>query len=267
MKIAFIGGGNMGTAILASLLNKGIISPKDTKVSEISQERCNFLEKEYGIAASHDGPGAIKSADVVVFSVKPQYLAEPMSDLKGKIEAGQLVLSIMAGITLKTLTEGLAYGSIVRVMPNTPAQIGWSMSVWTATPEVTDEHKKLAATILGAIGKEIYFDDEKYLDMGTAVMGSGPAYFFLFVEALTDAAVKIGLDRETAETLVLQTMLGSGHLIEASDKTPEELRIMVTSPGGTTAEALKVFDEGGFRDMVERAVRAAYDKSRSLGGK
>lgn len=266
MKIAFIGGGNMGAAMFSSLLNRGLASPRDVIVSDISKERCDFLKKEYGISATHDGPGAIKGADVIVLAVKPQYLAEPMSELSGKIESGQLVLSIMAGVTINTLSEGLAHRSIVRVMPNTPAQIGEGMSVWTATREVTEKQKELAGTILGAIGKEIYVDDEKYLDMATAVMGSGPAYFFLFVEALVEAAESIGFSPDVAKELVLRTMLGSGHLIEKSDKSPAELREMVTSKGGTTAEALGVFERGKFKNLIRQAVQAAYNRAKRLGG-
>ena len=151
-------------------------------------------------------------------------------------------------------------------MPNTPAQIGEGMSVWTTTPEVTRKQKEWASSILQAIGKEIYVDNEKYLDMATAISGSGPAYFFLFVEALVDAGVKMGFNREVAQELVLQTMVGSGHLISKSGKSPAELRRMVTSPGGTTAEALLVLDKGGFTDLVLQAVKAAYDKARQLGG-
>jgi pyrroline-5-carboxylate reductase len=266
MKIAFIGGGTMGTAMLSSLSGKGIAKAQDISVSEISEERCEFLKKEYGVRAVHDGPGTIKGADVIVFSVKPQYSAEPIAELKGKIEAGQLVLSIMAGITIKTLTEGLSHGSVVRVMPNTPAQIGEGMSVWTATQEVTTQQKEMVTTILRAIGREIFVDNEKYLDMVTAVSGSGPAYFFLFVEALIEAAESIGFSTNAAKTLVLQTMLGSGHLIEQSDKSPAELREMVTSKGGTTAAALGVFDSGELRELVKKAVKAAYDRAIELGG-
>ncbi len=256
----------MGTAMFASLLNKGLVSPGDIIVNDVSKERCDFIKKEYGILIVGDKPEAIKGADVIVMAVKPQYLAEPMAELKGHIKPGQLVLSIMAGITIKTLAGGLSHRSIVRVMPNTPAQIGEGMSVWTATSEVTAKHKELAVIILKAIGKEISVDDEKYLDMVTAVSGSGPAYFFLFVEALVEAAESIGFSSARAKTLVLQTMLGSGHLVEQSDKSPAELREMVTSKGGTTAAALDVFVRGEFKKLVRQAVEAAYERAKSLGG-
>jgi len=152
-------------------------------------------------------------------------------------------------------------------MPNTPAQIGEGISVWTTTAEVTEQQRKWTSVILGTMGKEIYFDDEKYIDMATAVSGSGPAYFFLFVEALVEAAVQIGLPQDVAQELALQTMLGSGHLIQKSGKQPTELRRMVTSPGGTTAEALLVLDKGGFSNLLRQAVSAAHNKAKRLGSK
>ena len=266
MKITFIGGGNMGEAMLSSLMEKGLTSADNVTVSDISEERRQYIKDKYGVPVTGDNLRAIKDAEVIVFAVKPQHLAEPMADLSGELQSSQLVLSIIAGAKIETLADGLAHRSIVRVMPNTPAQIGEGMSVWTATPEVTGEQKQLAKTILGAIGKEIYVDDEKYLDMATAVSGSGPAYFFLFVEALVEAAEEIGFTHEVALELVLQTMLGSGHLIEKSSKSPAELREMVTSKGGTTAEALGVFDSDGFKTLVRKAVEAAYNRARVLGG-
>ncbi len=255
----------MGEAMLSALLDKGLSTPRDISVCDVSPERRSHLERKYGVGITEDAGQAAKGAEMVVLAVKPQHLPPVLDELKGQLKADQLALSIIAGVTIQTLSSGLAHKSIVRVMPNTPAQIGRGMSVWTATTEVTASQKEMAGSILRVIGLEIYVDDEKYLDMATAVSGSGPAYFFLFVEALVEGAVKIGLPPETAETLVLQTMLGSGHLIEESDLTPAELRGMVTSPGGTTAEALKALDEGKFNDLVARAVKAAYDKARSLG--
>ena len=266
MKIAFIGGGNMGTAILSALLEKGLTSPDDVSVSDISDDRRDYLKQKYDVAVTGDNRQAIDGADVVVLAIKPQHLAEVMADLDGKLKSAQLALSIIAGATIKTLTSGLNHRCVVRVMPNTPAQIGEGMSVWTATTEVTEQQKGWASSILGAVGREIYVDDEKYLDMVTAVSGSGPAYFFLFVEALVEAAVDIGLSPDMAQEMVLQTMLGSGHLIRESGKPPAELRRMVTSKGGTTAAALDELGRGGFNELVLRAIRAAYNRARELGG-
>ena len=266
MKISFIGGGNMGEAMFSALLDKGLSSPQDISVSDISKVRRQYLEQKYGIAVTDDNRQVIGNAAVVVLAVKPQNLAEVMNELGGQFESNQLVLSIIAGATIKTLTDGLAHRCVVRVMPNTPAQIGEGVSVWTATAEVSKQQKEWVSSILGVVGREIYVDDEKYLDMATAVSGSGPAYFFLFFESLVEAAIDIGLSRDMAQELVLQTMLGSGRLIQKSGKPPAELRRMVTSPGGTTAEALLELDKGGFNKLVLQAVRAAYSKAKRLGG-
>ena len=150
-------------------------------------------------------------------------------------------------------------------MPNTPAQIGEGITVWTATPQVTAQQKQWAASILGVMGVEIFVDDEKYLDAATAVSGSGPAYVFLFIESLTAAAEKLGFTPEVSQKLVMHTLLGSGHLLQKSGKTPQELRRMVTSPGGTTAEAIGVFENGGFKELIEKAVVAAHEKAKQLG--
>jgi pyrroline-5-carboxylate reductase len=266
VKISFIGGGNMGEAMVSALLSKQVCLPEDIRVSDASESRRTHLKQMHGIAVTDANREAIQGADVVVLAVKPQSLPAVLADLAGHIKPGQLVLSIIAGAKIGTLRDGLRHQSIVRSMPNTPAQIGEGMTVWTATDEVTQEQKHSARSILGVMGKEIFVDDEKLIDMATAVSGSGPAYFFLFLEALVDAAVGIGLPRDMAKEMVLQTMLGAGHLVQESGKEPAELRRMVTSPGGTTAEALRVFDEGYFNGLVAKAVAAAYKQSRILGG-
>jgi pyrroline-5-carboxylate reductase len=266
MKIAFIGGGVMGEAMLKGILSKGIATPQDIIVNDISSARLESLKNEYKIAVTHDHGTAIKGANVVVIAVKPQNLAELMPKLEGRFTRGQLVLSIVAGSRTATIASGLGHHSVVRAMPNTPAQIGEGMTVWTASSEVSLAQKEIARSILGALGKEIYVPDEKYLDMATAVSGSGPGYIFLIIEALVDAAVHIGLPREMAEELVLQTILGAAYLARETGKRPKELRDMVTSPGGTTAEGLLQLEEGGLRNLLARAVAAAYEKAKELGG-
>ncbi len=266
MKIAFIGGGNMGEAMLSAILDKGLSQPRNIAVSDISETKCQHLEQKYGVAVMSDNRLAAEKGEVVVLAIKPQNLAEVMAELGGQFKPDQLVLSIIAGATIQTLSSGLRHSRVVRAMPNAPAQIGEGISVWTATAEVTEQQRGWSSSILGAIGREIYVDDEKYIDMATAISGSGPAYFFLFVEALVEAAVQIGLPRDMAQELVLQTMLGSGHLIQKSGKQPAELRRMVTSPGGTTAEALLQLEKGKFANLVAQAVNAAYNKARKLGG-
>jgi len=256
----------MGEAMLAAVLNKGLATRDDaTTVSDISTVRRDHLHEKYGVGVAESNREAAYSKDVVVLAVKPQNLPDVMAGLSGCLEPAQLVLSIIAGARINTLCQGLSHSRIVRVMPNTPAQVGAGISAWTATADVTEEQKAWARDILNAMGREIYFDDEKYLDMATAVSGSGPAYFFLLAEYLIDAAVHIGLPRDAAEGLVLQTMLGSAHLMQKSGKTPAELRLMVTSPGGTTAQAVRVFEEGGLANLVREAVRAAYNRAKELG--
>jgi len=266
MKIAFIGGGNMGEAMLAAVLEKGLSTPENIVVSDIAEARRQHLKRKYGVAVAEDNRKVAGDGDILVLAIKPQNLAGVMAELDGQLKSTQLVLSIIAGARINTISRGLEHSRIVRAMPNTPAQIGEGISVWTATTEVTKKQRAWAGSILGAMGREIYIDDEKYIDMATAVSGSGPAYFFLVMEALVDAAVEIGLPRPMARELVLQTMLGSGHLMAKSGKEPAELRRMVTSPGGTTAAALLYLDKGGFSRLLIGAVKAAYDKARKLGG-
>ena len=201
----------------------------------------------------------------MILAVKPQNLAEVMAELKGQLKPAQLALSIIAGARVDTLCRGLDHRSVVRAMPNTPSQIGEGISVWTATAEVSEPQKGWVASILGAMGREVYVADEKYMDMATAVSASGPAYVFLFIESLVDAAVDIGLPKDMAQVLVLQTLLGSGRFLQKSGKAPAELRRMVTSAGGTTAEALLQLEKGGFKDLVLQAVTAAYEKAKRLG--
>jgi len=265
MKIAFIGGGNMGEAMLAAVLEDGLAKPEAIWVSDVSQARRKALVQRYGVAAMASNREAVSGKEIVVLAVKPQTLAEVMTELGGQLESSQLVLSIIAGAKIDTLSKGLQHGAIARAMPNTPAQIGEGMTVWTATPRVTGEQKGLVGAILGAMGVEIYVNDEKYLDMATAVSGSGPAYFFLMAESLIEAAADIGLPRDMARKLVVQTMLGSGRLIQQSGEEPAELKRKVTSPGGTTARALEQLEKGQFTELVKQAVKAAYDKARELG--
>ena len=266
MKIAFIGGGNMGEAMLSAILDKGLSTPQAVSVSDIDKARRQHLEQKYGVAVMSDNRQAVTRGEVVVLAIKPQNLAKVMAELSGQLNSAQLVLSIIAGARINTLCLGLNHSCVVRAMPNTPARIGEGISVWIATPEVTELQRDWAGSILGAMGKEIYVDDEKYMDMVTAVSGSGPAYIFLMVESLVDAAVHIGLPQGMAQELVLETLLGSGHFIQRSGKPPAELRRMVTSPGGTTAEALLRLEKGGFSELIRQAVSAAYNKAKRLGG-
>jgi pyrroline-5-carboxylate reductase len=263
MRIAVVGAGTMGEVIVRCLLANGVVAAQDITVSDVAASRREVMNKEHGVRALSNSRQAVDGADLVVLAVKPRDLPQAMGEIGGT-SPQQLVLSIVAGASLSTLHEGLAPSCIVRAMPNMPAQIGEGMTVWTASADVALEQKEIARSVLRSLGEEIYVQDEKYIDMATALSGSGPAYVFLFVEALIDAGVHIGLPRRMAEKLVLQTVLGSTHVLERGDKHPAELRNMVTSPGGTTADALLQLEKGGFRSSLLAAAAAAYEKAKRL---
>lgn len=265
MKIAFIGAGVMAEAMISGLIGKKTAAASDITASDIVEERLTYLQKTYGIGCSSDNTEVVNEKDVIVLSVKPQVVADVLSRLQGKVQPDQAILSIIAGTTIKTIGNQLGHDRIIRVMPNTPAQIGQGMSVWTATETVTDQQKKMAAKILSSLGKEMFVDDEKYIDMATALSGSGPAYIFLIIEALIDAGVHIGMTREMASELALQTTVGSALFAQESDKHPAQLRNMVTSPGGTTAAGLLKLEKAGIRAIMAQAVVAAYEKAQKLG--
>jgi pyrroline-5-carboxylate reductase len=263
IRIAFIGGGAMGEAMVKCLLTEKVAAPQDMVVSDINPAQRELLSRQYRVSALADNSKAVANADLIILAVKPQNLPQVMEEIKG-LAPEQLVLSIVAGATLSSLCQGLNHSSVIRAMPNMPAQIGEGMTIWTATAETEQKQKELAQTVLGALGKEICVTDEKYLGMATALSGSGPAYVFLFIEALVDAGVHIGLPRDMAQELVTQTILGSTLTVEKTRKHPADLRNTVTSPGGTTTEALLQLEKGGFRSLILEAVAAAYRKAERL---
>ena len=266
-QIAFIGSGVMAEAMIKGLVGHGLLPADDIIASGPRPERGAELADKYGIQVTEDNVAAARGRDIVVLSVKPQFLGEVLKELGTQvIEPEALVLSIVAGATIGHIAEGLGHQAIVRVMPNTPAQVGMGMSVWTATPDTKETQRDQARAMLAALGEEIYVAHEDYLDMATALSGTGPAYVFLVMEALIDAGVHLGFSRRVSEQLVMQTMRGSLEFARASQRHPVELRNMVTSPGGTSAEALYQLEKGGLRTVISKAVWAAYQKSRYLGG-
>jgi pyrroline-5-carboxylate reductase len=266
-RIAFIGSGVMAEAMIKGLVNQGLLPAQNIIASGPRPERGAELAERYGIEVTEDNVAAAAKRDIVVLSVKPQILGEVLTELGGGVIRHEaLVLSIVAGATIRRIAKGLNHQAIVRVMPNTPAQVGMGMSVWTATPETDEPQRAQARTMLAALGEELYLDQEDYLDMATALSGTGPAYVFLVMEALIDAGVHLGFSRRVSEQLVLQTMRGSLEFARASQRHPVELRNMVTSPGGTSAEALYQLEKGGLRTVISKAVWAAYQKSKYLGG-
>lgn len=263
-KIAFIGPGVMAEAMIAGLLRQKLAKPENLIAAGPREERGEELHKKYKIQVTTDNASAASDVDVVVLSVKPQRLSEVMKGFKG-VRSDALVLSIVAGASIKKISAGLKHKAIVRSMPNTPGQIGEGITVWAASKEATEEHHELARKILGALGDEVFVEDESYLDMATALSGSGPAYVFLFTEALIDAGVHMGFPRRIAEQLVLKTIKGSASFYEQANRHPATLRNQVTSPGGTSAEALYYLEKAGFRTAISRAVWAAYQRSVELG--
>ena len=198
MRLAFIGGGTMAEAILKGVLAAKLAGPTDISVGELVAARRDLLTGEYGVVATDDNLEAINGADLVVLAIKPQDLPSLFDQLKGKLSGGQTAVSIIAGAKISTLSQGMDHQAVIRVMPNTPAQIGEGMSFWTCSKEVGEQARVLVKSVLDTVGREVYVDDEKYLDMATAVSGSGPAYVFLIIEALIDAGVYVGLPREAA---------------------------------------------------------------------
>lgn len=263
--IAFIGSGIMGEAMIRGLLTKNSISADRIIASDPWQPRLEQLKAQYAIQITKDNREAAEAGQIIVLSIKPQSIPLVLPEIRGHLRSRDLLLSIIAGVPIRKLADGAAHAAVVRSMPNTPAQIGQGITVWTATREVTDEHKGQAREILGSLGKEIFVDEEEYLDMATALSGSGPGYIFLFMEALIDAGVHMGFSRRVSEELVFQTILGSVEYAAHSGKHVAELRNQVTSPGGTTAAALYHMEKGGLRTVISRGIWAAYQRSIELG--
>lgn len=263
-RLAFIGAGVMGEAMIRGLLAKGLVRADAISASHPRQSRLDELTSRFGIRATSSNRKAAE-ADIVVLAVKPQVLPVVLTEIRQAIPPRAFVLSIVAGARIQTIVEELEHRSVVRCMPNTPAQIGEGITVWTATPEVQPRQREQAQAMLRALGKELYVGEEGFLDMATAVSGTGPTYVFMLMEALIDAAVHLGFSRADARELVVQTIRGSASFAEQSDLHPAELRNMVTSPGGTSAAALYQLEKGALRTVLSKAVWAAYQRSVALG--
>ncbi len=264
-KITFVGPGAMAEAMIRGLLVKELLPASKIIASGLRAVRNDELKSKYSIGTTVNSQEAVADADVVVLSIKPQMLEGVLKTLDGKIKPTALVLSIIAGAKISVIENGLSHPFVARAMPNTPAQIGEGMSVWTTSKAVSDEQRAQAKAILGALGEEIFMEDENYLDMATALSGTGPAYVFAFMEAMVDAGVHLGFPRYVSEKLVLQTVKGSVEYAMQSPDHLARLRNQVTSPGGTSAEALYYLDKAGFRTAISRAIWAAYQKSVALG--
>ena len=265
-RIALLGAGVMGEAIAGYAIESGFIDRSDIVIVERLTERRAEITKRLGVIAE-DAARALPGADAIVLAVKPQDFAELAAEAAPHVPENCIAISIMAGVPLARIREALAHDRVVRAMPNTPAQIGAGVTVWLAADEVDDDAKaRIVRPLLASLGAQYEVDHERYLDMATAVNGSGPGYVFFVIEAMIDAAVQIGFARQLASDLVIGTVLGSAEYARASGRHPAELRNLVTSPGGTTAAGLFELESAGVRAAFARAIQAAYDRSKALGG-
>ena len=262
-RIAFIGAGNMAASLIGGLRAKGLEAAQ-IRASDPGAETRARVSAEHGIEVFADNADAIQGADVVVLAVKPQAMKVVCEAIRPHLQPGQLVVSIAAGITCASMNNWLGAQPIVRCMPNTPALLRQGVSGLYATAQVSAEQRQQAEELLSAVGIALWLDEEQQLDAVTAVSGSGPAYFFLLIEAMTAAGEKLGLPRETAAQLTLQTALGAAHMAVASDVDAAELRRRVTSPAGTTEAAIKSFQADGFEALVEKALGAAAHRSAEM---
>ncbi len=265
LTIAFVGSGMMAESMMRALLRAGRVTPGRIIASGPRVERGEQLHRRHGVRVTTDNLSAAKEADIVVLSVKPQVLPFVLQELHGQLQPEAMVFSIVAGVPIATIQKGLGHEAVVRTMPNMPAQIREGMTVWTAAPAVGEVQRAQVQAILVTMGLEMYVEHEDALNMATAVSGTGPTYVFLLMEALVDAAVHLGFSRRQARILVIQTVLGSAKFVQQSTLHLAELRNLITSPGGTSAEAIYQLDKGGMRTILSKAVWAAYKKTRLLG--
>lgn len=265
--IAFIGAGNMASAIMGGLIENGY-NPKDIWACDPSQEKLSELSDKMGIQTTTDNAHAALQADTIILAVKPQIMEVVLTPLQPAIQQKQpLLISVAAGINLHSLATWAGANenpAIVRCMPNTPALVGQGASGLFANQEVSEKQKQTAESILNAVGISVWVQNESELDAVTAVSGSGPAYYFLFMEAMIDAGTKLGLSEETAKALTLKTALGAATMASSSDLSPAQLRKNVTSPNGTTEQAIKSFQSNQLENLVEQALNAANNRSIEL---
>jgi pyrroline-5-carboxylate reductase len=272
-RLGFIGCGVMAEAIITGLLRRKMVGPDQIVGSHPRLARREEMHVKYGVemfegnrdAVSATYPEEPDESSLIVLAVKPQRLYRVLEELKGALVKEQLVISIVAGAKIETIAEELLHASVVRTMPNTPAQIGEGVTVWTASEAVSDKQERQVCAMLDALGKSVHVENDRQIDMATALSATGPTYIFMVMEALIDAGVHLGFSRHVAEELVHQTLLGSVLFARESHKHPAELRNMVTSPGGTSAEAIYQMEKGSLRTILSKAVWAAFQRAESLG--
>jgi pyrroline-5-carboxylate reductase len=270
--LSFVGCGVMAEAMIAGLLRKNLVAPEQIAASHPRINRLAELSAKYKIRVFETNAGAVENVrtnenSIVALCVKPQRLDGVLRELKDVVSENQIILSIVAGAKIETLSGELSNDKIVRAMPNTPSQIGAGITAWTCTKSIAEDERAQIRALLSALGKEIFVETENMIDMATSLSATGPTYVFMVMEALTDAGVHLGFSREMAKELVQETMLGSVLFAMESHKHPAELRNMVTSPGGTSADAIYQMEKGGLRTVLSKAVYAAYCRAVALGRK
>lgn len=266
--IGFVGSGNMAEALTKGITNAGLYEPENVLVSDIRSERLDYLSREYHVQPVNENAALAEKVDILVLSVKPQNMTEALESINDSIRKEALVISIAAGIKTTNISAVLGDIAIVRVMPNTPALIGEGAGALFANEKAKPMLDK-AKSIFAAVGKAVVVDNEDLIDAVTAVSGSGPAYYFLLMEEMIKAGIKLGLPADVTKDLVLQTAKGASLLATEADKkgeTPEVLRKRVTSPGGTTEAALKVFAEGRLAEVIFAGIIRARDRAQELSG-
>jgi pyrroline-5-carboxylate reductase len=263
--LAILGTGRMGEALLSGLLRSGWAQPDQIRCTVRRDERARELAETYGVAADTDSPAAAAAADTVVLAVKPQNMRALLDEIAGKVHPGQTVISVAAGVPTRVIQDLLpGEVPVVRVMSNVPVQVDEAMSVIAAGSHAGERDLEAAEALLGHVGRVIRLPEE-HLDAVTALSGSGPAYFFLLAEAMIDAGILLGLSRDVATELIIQTMVGSAKMLRSTGRHPVELRESVTSPGGTTIAAVRVLEEERVRAAFLNAIEAAKQRSAELG--
>jgi pyrroline-5-carboxylate reductase len=265
MRVGIVGAGVMAEAIIAGLVADRAVDARSLVASHPRRDRRETLVERHGIRSVAANRDALAESEVVVIAVKPQMLGRVMRELRGELAADQVVVSIVAGATIRTLVDGLQHAAVVRAMPNTPSQIRRGISVWTASEACTARQRDLARGVLRALGDERQVADETFVAMATALSGTGPTYLFSVMEALIDAGVHLGFPRELAHDLVVETLIGSAEFALRSELHPAQLRNAVTSPGGTSAAAIYELEKGRIRTVLSDAVWAAYRRTLELG--
>ncbi|MCG2678062.1 pyrroline-5-carboxylate reductase [bacterium] len=263
-RIAFLGVGNMATALMRGIIEAGLTRPEDIVISDINKERLRVTSHELQVIVAKDNREAVKEADVIILAVKPNDMEGLLSEIKESLDSKKLIISIAAGITTSYIEKMLKKEvPVIRIMPNTPVAVKEGASAFSIGEYVSQEEEKIVKSIFGAVGKIVKVE-ENLMDAVTALLGSGPAYIFYIIASLIEAAISLGLNKKTATILAIQTVLGSAKLLQETGEEPAALKKKVTSKGGTTEAALLVLDEGKLKETLDKALKAAAKRSQEL---